>query len=179
MENKEDISCEKYQIADKEYSRLHEFLDNLPYMIMIILGAAVLFMGFETLVWKWVTSGLYLFYGVIGAAWIILFVCPYCHFFDTRLCPCGYGKIAAKFRQKKDDSLFTRKFKNHIPVIVPLWIIPTVAGIVFLISKFSLLVLVLLVLFAINSYVLLPLISTKYGCTHCPQKDKCPWMKYK
>ena len=101
MADKEDISCKKYQIADQEYSRLHEFLDNFPYMIMIILGAAVLFMGFETLIWKWVTSGLYLLYGVIGAVWIILFVCPYCHFFDTRLCPCGYGKIAAKFRQKK------------------------------------------------------------------------------
>ena len=171
MADKEDISCKKYQIADSEYSRLHEFLDNFPYMIMIILGLAVLFMGFETLIWKWVTSGLYLLYGIIGAFWIILFVCPYCHFFDTRLCPCGYGKISAKFRQKKDDSLFTRKFKNHIPVvIVPLWIIPTVAGVIFLITKFSLLMLVLLSFFAINSFVVLPLISKSMDAHIAPKK---------
>jgi hypothetical protein len=30
--------------------------------------------------------------------------------------------------------------------------------------------------FALNSFIILPLISRKYGCAHCPQRDECPWM---
>ncbi|MFC1718640.1 hypothetical protein ACFL6S_33620, partial [Candidatus Poribacteria bacterium] len=90
-----------------------------------------------------------------------------------------YGKIAAKLRPKKSDTLFTQKYKRHIPVIVPLWIAPVVAGGISLILNFSLWILALIVLFAVNSFVFLPLLSRKYGCAHCPQKDKCPWMRQK
>lgn len=179
MANKTSKSCEKYQNADQEYSHLHARMDNLPYIIMVALGAFMLFMGFGASLWKWTTAVLYLLYGLVGAFWLIIFVCPYCRFYDTRLCPCGYGTIAARFRQKKDDSLFTKKFKRHIPVIVPLWVIPTIAGAVFLVKGFTILMLILLTLFAIDSFAILPLISTKYGCAHCPQKDECPWMKHK
>lgn len=179
MVNKKTESCEKYQDTGQEYSHLHTWIDNLPYIIMVILGASMLFIGFGSSSWKWTTSILFLIYGVVGAFWIILLICPYCHFYDTRSCPCGYGKIAARFRQKKDDSLFVKKFRNHIPVIVPLWIIPTIAGVTFLVLSFSLPMLILLALFAVDSFVILPLTSTKYGCAHCPQKNECPWMKHK
>lgn len=179
MANKKQDSCEKYQNADQEYSNLNVLIDNIPYIVMIIIGAFILFMGFESSFWKWITGILFLLYGVIGAFWIIIFVCPYCHFYDSRLCPCGYGKISAKIMQRKDDSQFTKKFKEHIPVIVPLWIIPTVAGVVFLIKDFSIFMLVLLALFAIDSFAILPLVSRRYGCAHCPQRDECPWMKHK
>jgi hypothetical protein len=62
-------------------------------------------------------------------------------------------------------------------VIVPLWIIPVVAGIIFLLHNFSLILLSLVVLFAIDAFVILPLLSRRYGCAHCPQKDTCPWMR--
>lgn len=179
MANKKTESCEKYQNSEQEYSHLHTWIDNLPYIIMIILGASMLFIGFGSSSWKWATSILFLIYGVVGAFWIIIFVCPYCHFYDTRLCPCGYGKIASRLRQRKDDSLFTKKFREHIPAIVPLWVIPTVAGVIFLIKGFTILMLLLLALFAINSFAILPLISKKYGCAHCPQRDQCPWMNHK
>ena len=61
-------------------------------------------------------------------------------------------------------------------MIVPLWFIPLVAGIVFLVNTFSWLLLALVVLFAVNSFVVLPLVSREYGCARCPQKDACPWM---
>jgi len=176
--DKKDISCEKHQLIH-EYSHLQEFIDNLPYMIMIFLGAVIFFVGIATSFWGFVTAGLYILYGVVGAFWIIIFVCPYCHYFDTRLCPCGYGRIAAKLRTRKGDNLFIEKFKKNIPVIVPLWIAPIVAGGTFLILNFSLRMLTLIVLFAINSFIILPLISRKYGCAHCPQRDTCPWMRRK
>jgi len=71
------------------------------------------------------------------------------------------------------------KFKKNIPVIIPLWIAPIVAGGVSLKLDFSIWMLALIILFAINSFVILPLLSTKYGCAHCPQKDTCPWMRHK
>jgi hypothetical protein len=169
-------NCQKARPA-QNYTHLQEFIDNLPYIFMTVLGAAILLIGTESGVFKWLFGGLYVFYGIAGALWIIVFVCPYCHYYDTRACPCGYGQISAKLCKVQNQSRFIEKFKKHIPVIVPLWIIPVAAGIIFLIRKFSLLVLILVVLFAIDAFVILPLLSRKYGCAHCPQKDACPWMR--
>ena len=169
--------CGKIQDV-REYSHLHELIDNIPYMIMTILGAVIFFTSIGS-TWRWIAAGLYVLYGISGTFWIIIFVCPYCHYYDTRLCPCGYGQIAAKIRPKRDDSLFTQKYKRHIPVIVPLWIAPVIAGIIALALNFSLWTLALIAIFAVNSFVILPLLSRKYGCAHCPQKDQCPWMQHK
>jgi hypothetical protein len=186
-DKKDNMSCEKHQLIH-EYSHLQEFIDNLPYIMMIFLGAVIFFVSIGTSFWGYIAAGLYILYGVVGTFWIIIFVCPYCHYFDTRLCPCGYGRIAAKFQTRKGDNLFIEKFKKNIPVIVPLWIAPIVAGGTFLILNFSLRslrsptpsaygMLTLIVLFAVNSFIILPLISRKYGCAHCPQRDTCPWMR--
>ena len=163
----------------REYSRLQEFIDNLPYMIMVLLGAAIFLVGFGTSFWGWVAAGFCIVYGVVGTFWVIMFVCPYCHYYDTKFCPCGYGKISAKLRPKKDDKLFMKKFKKNIPVIVPLWIAPIVAGGISLILNFSTWMLALTILFVINSFIVLPLVSTRYGCAHCPQRNACPWMRHK
>jgi len=173
-DEKDDISCKKHRPIH-EYSHFQEFIDNLPYIIMVLLGGVIFFIGIKSAI----PAGLYILYGIVGAFWIIIFVCPYCRYYNTRTCPCGYGQIAAKLRKKKDDILFIKKFKKNIPVIVPLWIAPIVAGGVSLKLNFSIWMLALIILFAINSFIILPLLSTKYGCAHCPQKDTCPWMKHK
>jgi len=155
-----------------------ELIDNLPYLGMMLLGSAIFPAGLRGSPWGWALAGLYFAYGVAGAFWIMLFLCPYCHFYDTRLCPCGYGRIAAKLRPRKDTSLFARQFRRHIPVIVPLWIIPVVvAGGVLAIGRFGWVLLVLLIAFIVVSFVVLPLVSTRYGCASCPQRDMCPWME--
>jgi hypothetical protein len=105
-------------------------VDNLPYIAMILLGSAIFWLGFPNNFWGWLLAGLYLAYGVVGAFWIMIFVCPYCHFYDTRLCPCGYGLIAAKIRARKEGADFAGQFKKHIPAIVPLWFIPLVGGLI-------------------------------------------------
>jgi hypothetical protein len=64
-------------------------------------------------------------------------------------------------------------------VIVPLWFIPLLVGVPVLISRFSCLLLALIVIFAVDAFIILPLISTKHGCKECPQKETCPWMKLK
>jgi hypothetical protein len=150
-------------------------------MTMVVLGAVILRAGITASILGWILASVYLLYGIGGALWIMIFLCPYCHFWNTTACPCGYGRIAARLREKKlqegtDDNLFRKKFRRHIPVIVPLWFIPVVVGVVCIRSSFSWLLLVLLVVFAVDAFVVLPVLSRKHGCVECPQKDLCPWM---
>jgi len=175
-EIKSNIQSNKVPQRMRVYSLTEELLSNCPYTAMIALGALILFASFTVPFWEWMATSAYLIYGVAGTLWIILFICPYCSYWGTRSCPCGYGRIASKLREKKTDGCFTDKFKKHIPVIVPLWFIPILVGVPFVIRSFSWLLLILLVFFAIDAFVVLPLFSTKHGCKECPQKDSCPWM---
>jgi len=163
----------------RRYSHWQELINNLPYMVMTLLGGAVLAFGIPGLLLRYAAASVYVVYGVVGTLWIILFVCPYCGYWGTRACPCGYGWIAAKIRARQTDSCFTDKFKRHIPVIVPLWFIPVVIGIPLLVRNFSWGLLILLVVFALEAFVVLPFVSAKHGCKECPQVDTCPWMKGK
>ena len=167
--------CDNYR-PKQEYTHIQELIDNIPYALMAVIGIAIQLIGLGASMWGWGAAGFYLIYSIVGAAWIIIFVCPFCQYYNTRACPCGYGKIAAKLRPKNNEDLFAEKFKKHIPVIVPLWIIPVVSGAAFLIRDFNRLMLFLVAAFIINSFIFLPLLSKKYGCAHCPQKDNCPWM---
>ncbi|MGB2808550.1 MAG: hypothetical protein WBC22_12475, partial [Sedimentisphaerales bacterium] len=56
------------------------------------------------------------------------------------------------------------------------WFIPVLAGVVIAVLSFSWLMVILLVAFALVSFVFLPLFSKRHSCTNCPQKDSCPWM---
>ena len=171
-----DIDCEKYR-PPRDYSHTHEFIDNLPYMIMTTLGAAILIPGIGLNFLGLLAGVGFILYGVAGTLWFIIFICPYCHFYGTRLCPCGYGQIAVRFRKKAPIEQFKEKFNRNIPVIFPMWFIPVIVGAYFLWMDFTPLMLVLVVGFCIDSFVVLPLVSRIYGCAHCEQKDDCPWMK--
>ena len=156
-----------------------ELFNNLPYMLMVLLGAGIFLAGMGASLWGWICAGLYVLYGMTGSLWIILFLCPYCRRYGTRSCPSGYGRIAAKLRPRQADSRFAEKFKKHIPVIVPLWFIPPIFGVIFEIRHFDWLLLVLLAAFAVDAFIVLPLTSKKHGCGNCPQRNDCPWMKSK
>jgi hypothetical protein len=143
---------------------------------MILSGAAIGWVVFGGGAWGGLAAGLYAVYGLTGALWIMYFICPYCHFYDTRLCPCGYGQFAAKLRARQAADDFSRQFRKHIPVIVPLWFAPLIAGGFGLLRHFSWPLAVLLAVFVVNSFAILPLVSRMYGCARCPQKQTCPWM---
>ena len=165
------------------YSGLEVLVANLPYAAMVLLGSGALLVGYGQPAGldfdgrAWIAAGAYLAYGVLGALWIIVFLCPHCPSYGSRLCPCGYGTISAKLRPKGNVELFTRKFRRNIPVIVPLWIIPPAAGGYFIYIEFSWLMVGLLAAFAVDAFLVLPFYSRKHGCERCPQGDDCPWMK--
>jgi hypothetical protein len=161
----------------REYSSAQEFVNNIPYIAMTVLGTAIFVVGFHNSSWGLIAAAAYLAYGAIGAFWIMVFVCPYCRYWDSKSCPCGYGRIAALFLKKNPVECFDEKFKKHIPVIVPLWFIPLLAALPVVINSFSWPLLVLIVIFAIDAFVVLPVTSTRHGCKECPQKNICPWIK--
>ncbi|MBN1808793.1 MAG: hypothetical protein JW909_06960 [Planctomycetes bacterium] len=160
----------------KTYTRWEVLAANIPYVLMMFLGALLFVIGLNMSAWGWITAAAYFLGGILGAFWIMYFLCPYCAYYDTESCPCGYGGIAARLRPRASVECFADKFKVHIPVIVPLWFIPPVAGIIMLVVKFSVTTLVILLAFAADAFVILPLFSTRHGCAECPQKDSCPWM---
>ncbi|MHC4623472.1 MAG: hypothetical protein ACYS4W_06170 [Planctomycetota bacterium] len=162
--------------SPRQYTGAEALINNLPYVAMTLLGSAIFVLAFAQSVWAWLAGVAYLLYGAAGALWIMIFVCPYCHFWNSAACPCGYGKIAAGLREKRDGDRFREKFRTHIPVIVPLWIIPALVGVVAVVRSFSWLLLILVIVFAVDAFVILPLLSRKHGCVECPQKDDCPWM---
>jgi len=161
----------------REYSFAQELVNNIPYRAMTVLGTAVFAVGFRNSAWILVAASAYLAYGAVGAFWIIIFVCPYCRYWNSRSCPCGYGCISGWFRDKSPVECFDEKFKKHIPVIVPLWSIPLFAGLPVVVYRFSWMLLVLLVIFSLDTFVILPLVSTKHGCKECPRKNLCLWIK--
>jgi hypothetical protein len=166
-------------VAVRTYTAGQALLHNLPYIAMTVLGAAVLFRSFQGSVWAYGTGAGYVVYGALGALWIMVFVCPFCRFWDTDACPCGYGKIAARIRKRQSEDRFSEKFKKHIPVIVPLWFLPLFAAAPALIRGFTWAFVVLVVAFMVDAFVILPLLSTQHGCRDCPQRQTCPWMKGK
>jgi hypothetical protein len=172
-------TANKQTAAMRKYSHAAELIDNIPYAAMIVLGTVILAMSITGPTGRWLWAGLYLIYGLGGAVWIIVFVCPFCRYYDTRSCPCGYGQIAPLLRTKNSTECFSDKFKKHIPVIVPLWFIPLLVGVPVTIGTFSWAILGLLILFSLDAFVVLPLLSTKHGCKECPQKESCPWMSGK
>jgi len=160
----------------REYTNRETAAANLPYAVMILLGTATIALGFHLAPWGVAGALAYAACGLGGALWIMVFVCPCYLYFDTRGCPCGYGAVAAKFARKGDRECFSQKFKRHIPVIVPLWVVPLAAGVLALVDSFHWWLLVLLGVFVVNSYVLLPLLAKRHSCGDCPQRAGCPWM---
>jgi hypothetical protein len=141
---------------------------------MIVLGSAIFAAAAGAFPVPWPI--LYALYGTAGAFWIMVFMCPHCRFHGTRKCPCGYGWISARLRDRKGENRFAEKFRRHIPVIVPLWLIPPAVGGVALWRDFSWPVAVLVAAFTVDSFVVLPLLSKKHCCARCPQRKSCPWM---
>lgn len=162
--------CPQRHQARHEYATWQVALDNVPYAVMGVLGAVILSR------WNAWAAGVYAVYTVVGAVWIMWFVCPFCHYYNSRACPCGYGIVAAKFRPWGGTNRFAEKFRRHIPVIVPLWIVPVAVGGLMLWRGFDRTMFWWLVAFAVDAFVMLPLMSRLYGCGHCPQKEECPWM---
>ncbi|MFC1574279.1 hypothetical protein ACFL30_03770 [Candidatus Latescibacterota bacterium] len=160
----------------REYTIPETILANIPYAGMILIGTMIIAYAFDFTILAYTSAIGYLIYGVIGTLLIITFVCPFCAFYATKGCPCGYGMLSAIIVEKSDRNCFPEKFRRHIPVIVPLWLIPVICGGIAVWNSFSWMLVGLVLVFIIESWIILPIVSMKHCCVDCPQKDDCPWM---
>lgn len=160
----------------REYSKSDTAIANIPYVAMILIGAVTIAYAYGFSAQAFAGAAAYLAYGIVGVFWIMIFVCPYCAYYATRGCPCGYGTISARIIKKGDRDCFETKFRRHLPVIVPLWMIPVAYGGMTLWDSFSWPLVCLVSAFVVESWIILPVVSRRHGCLDCPQRDDCPWM---
>jgi hypothetical protein len=148
-------------------------LDNIPTLAMYVLGTFIIYQASP--LWGVV----FLTYSIGSIIWFWARICPYCHYYDTLGCPCGYGVIAAKIFPPKRDQKFSVVFKRNIVVLFPSWFVPTIVGIYLLIYHFSKPMLIQVILFCVIGFVLIPLISKQVGCKDCEVGEDCPWINKK
>ncbi|MEN6624795.1 MAG: hypothetical protein ABFD69_01050 [Candidatus Sumerlaeia bacterium] len=144
--------------------------DNLPVAVMFVIGTALL--------WPITAAGA-IAYFVYCCASIVLFwalICPYCHHYNTRACPCGYGIMSPRFFKPRTGREFKKVFKQNIAIMYPCWIFPFFGGAYRLWADFSRPVLALFILFCVIGFVLIPLFAKLVGCRNCEMKANCPWM---
>jgi len=87
-----------------------------------------------------------------------------------------YATVAGKLFKKRDMKKFAIMFKRHMVVVFPAWFIPVFAGVYILIGEFTVEMLILLIAFILDAFVVLPIFSRRYGCNYCDLRDQCPWM---
>ncbi|MBN2534189.1 MAG: hypothetical protein JXB88_14965 [Spirochaetales bacterium] len=177
MSHKNHIKTEKLkevqEVCKREIPSWLIALDNIPTLVLFGLGAVILAQ------WGIIFGITHAVYAVLSILWFWAKICPYCHSFGTRSCPCGYGIISAKLFKKKSGKNFSRIFKKNIPVLFPAWFVPPVIGIYLLISRFSYVTLLYLVLFCFTGFFVIPFVSKIAGCKTCRIKEDCPWMNKK
>lgn len=139
--------------------------ENAKLVVLYGLGAAV--MG---LLW-WPLALVYLGYCVLSILVFIALICPYCGNYHTRSCPNAYH-ILSIFRSKQGRK-FADQFNRYVYVASPAWFLPLAVGLYLLIANFSWLVLVLVILFGVFGFVVIPLISRDV-CATCKNAKNCP-----
>jgi len=158
------------------YTPRQEAANNIPYALMTMLGAFIVWDGLPGPgLWRAAGALLFGLYGVGGAFWMMYFICPHCGYHGTRGCNCGFGRISGLMRGKQPAALFARQFRKHIGVIVPIWFLPAGLGAYRLWRGFDWTAAILLALFVVNSFVVLPWLSSRKNCAECPQRGDCPW----
>lgn len=147
-------------------------LDNIPTVVMYALGAAILWPIGKT----WAVA--YVAYSLFSVFLFWIRICPYCHHFGSRGCPCGYGVVSAKLCQprKVSGTSFRAVFRKNIGIVFPSWFIPLGVGGFLLWRDFSRPLLWLVVAFCAVGFAFIPLVSKLVGCRNCTIKQDCPWM---
>jgi len=103
-------------------------------------------------------------------------VCPYCYHYTACTCPAGYHYISTRFFEPKEGRDFADQFRRSIVVIFPGWFLPPVLGLHLLVVDFSWPVAVVVLLFCLVGFWILPKVSRR-RCEECENAESCPWGK--
>jgi hypothetical protein len=154
----------------KRARKKNMMLHNAPEIVMYILGAVIMsYLGIVILI-------AFVMYVMVSILWFMRFVCTNCPHFDNLRCPSGYAAVVGKLFKKGDTRKFATAFKRNLGIVFPSWFIPVIASAYLLITDFSLIMIILFLVFSVDAFVILPVASRKYGCNECDIRDQCPWM---
>ena len=104
-------------------------------------------------------------------------ICTYCPSYGRARCSSGYGRAAAYLFKKGDRRKFSKMFKIYIPFLSIIWFLPLISSLFLLINEFSWALVVIVILFIIISFIVLPYYSRVHSCKKCPNKKECPWRR--
>lgn len=142
-----------------------QVVGGVLYAAMTALGAATLLFTCGGSLLGWIAAAAYCAYA--PAAGLL---------FAVR--GCGHtAKRSTQAPAVDEDSARARGFWLHLPLVLPVGLLPPAAAGIAIWLRFSWLVVALAATFAVESFVVLPLVARFYIGPHCPQKNTCPWMR--
>jgi predicted secreted protein len=148
-------------------------VENGPMLTMWALGAIIMFyLG-------WLASLTYLVFCIFSIIWFIRFICTYCVNSRTGYCESGLGNLGHSLFAPNKPRFFRRQFTRHIAIQFPIWFVPPIVAIYALVQQFSYVMLILLIIFCIIAFVVLPYESKQKVCDDCPMRYSCPWTNAK
>jgi hypothetical protein len=145
-------------------------LDNVPTVILFILGFLII-NKISTII-----ALIFGSYALFSVVWFWAKICPYCHHYNSRACPCGYGVISSKFFKEGTGKSFKKVFRRNISIQFPNWFVPLAFAIYLISSSFTKEILVLTIFFVLIGFVIIPFVSKLVGCKNCEIREDCPWM---
>ena len=119
-------------------------------------------------------AALYFGYFAISIVLYWHIICPYCFHFGTPSCPSGYGGIAARLFYPKDKKRFREIFKKRVFIQYPNWFIPPLFGAYLLWKDLNWYVVIMLTVFLIAAFLVIPLVSRRIVCRKCGNRKNCP-----
>jgi hypothetical protein len=151
------------------FSRTDLILSNFLNFSTYVLGAVIMsFLGLLFLI-------IYVIFCSLAVIMFLKVICTYCPSYGKDKCSSGYGKVAAWLFPKSDPKKFSRMFKAYIPILSIIWFMPLVTSLYLLYIKFSLNLTIILIVFILIAFILLPYYSRVHSCKKCPNQKKCPW----
>jgi len=148
-------------------------IENGPMLLIWALGAIIMFY------FGWLATLAYLVFCIFSVIWFIRFICTYCVNLRTGYCESGLGNIGHLLFAPNRPKFFRRQFHRNIAIQFPIWFIPPIVAIYSLVMQFSYAMLILLIMFCIIAFGVLPYESTRKVCDDCPMKYSCPWTNAK
>lgn len=152
------------------YTNAQILKHNIPLFIMYTLG--VILVAFFNIFF----AIIFLIYIPISNVIFMAYICAYCPHYGARSSLCGYGLATKYVTKRKNPREFKTKFKQFIAVLFPEWFVPVIVGIYLLYISFDWLVLVLLIIFIVIAFIIIPFDSRSKSCETCKHRDQCPWM---
>jgi hypothetical protein len=158
------------QLKRLRYTNAQMLVHNMPLLTMFVLGVIL------TVFFSIYLAIFFIIYLIISNYLYMALICGYCHHYGTRTSLCGYGLLAKRITKRKSYKEFGSNFKKYIAVMFPNWFLPFIVGIYVLYLSFDWIILIILIIFSVIGFAVVPYFSKTESCETCKIRDSCPWM---